>query len=163
MLHPSKQALDQLMLIRKDFIWRAHRPKIKHSTLIGDYIKGGHKDVDIESKFESLKIIWIGRLLDSNFHSWNVMPQRSLSEKGIQSIFHSNFKLSVIWQRKIASYPNFIKVLFPFGRMLALKNLQTLERLLVRQYGITVTLQNKETLYFIHNCAIKVFNMLEIF
>ena len=28
MLHPSKQTLDQLNLIQKDFIWRARRPKI---------------------------------------------------------------------------------------------------------------------------------------
>ena len=40
-----------------------------------------------------------------------------------------------------------MKVLFPFGRMLALKNLQTLETLLVKQHGITVTFQNKKTIY----------------
>ena len=163
MLHPSKQTLDQLSLIQKDFIWRARRPKIKHSTLIGDYTNGGYKDVDIESKFESLKIIWIRRLLDSNFHSWKAIPQCLLSEIGIQSIFHNNFKPSEIRQQKMLYIQNFIKVLFPFGRMLALKNLQTSERLLVNQYGITVTFQNKETLYFIHNCAVKVFSMLKIF
>ena len=36
MLHSSKQTLDQLNLIQKDFIWRGHHPKIKHFTLIGD-------------------------------------------------------------------------------------------------------------------------------
>ena len=36
MLHPSKQILNQLNLIQRDFIWRDSRPKIKHSTLIGD-------------------------------------------------------------------------------------------------------------------------------
>ena len=62
-------------LIQKDFIWRGPRPNIKHSTLIGDYTNGGYKDVDIESTFESLKIIWIRRLLDSSFHSWKAIPQ----------------------------------------------------------------------------------------
>ena len=104
MLHPSKQTLDQLRLIEKGFNWRARRPKIKHSTLTGAYTNGGYKDVDIESKFESLKIIWIRRLLDSNFHSWKAIPQCLLSEIGIQSVFHSNFKPSEIWQRKIDSY-----------------------------------------------------------
>ena len=47
MLHPSKQTLDQLNLIQKNFIWTGRRPKIKHSTLTGDYINGGYKDVDI--------------------------------------------------------------------------------------------------------------------
>ena len=55
-----------------------------------------NKDVDIESKFESLKIIWIRCLLDSSFHSWKATPQCLLSEIGIQSIFHSNFKPSEI-------------------------------------------------------------------
>ena len=50
-LHPSEQTLDQLRLIQKDFIWRARRPKINHSTLIGDSTNGGYKDVDIEYKF----------------------------------------------------------------------------------------------------------------
>ena len=90
-LHSSKQTLDQLNLIQKDFIWRDRRPKFKHSTLIGDYTNGGYKDIDIESKFESLKIIWIRRLLDSCFHSWKAIPQCLLSDIGIQSIFHSNF------------------------------------------------------------------------
>ena len=102
MSHPSKQTLDQLNLIQKEFIWRARHPKIKHSTLVGDYTKGGYKDVDIEPKFASLKIIWIRRLLDSNFHSWKVIPRCLFSEIGIQSIFYSNFKPSEIWQLKIA-------------------------------------------------------------
>ena len=70
--------------------------------------------MDIESKFESLKIIWIRRLLDSNFHSWKAIPQYLLSEIGIQSIFHSNFKPSEIWQQKIASYPKFYQGLISF-------------------------------------------------
>ena len=32
--------------LEKDFVWRGKRPKIKHSTLIGDYKEGGYKDVD---------------------------------------------------------------------------------------------------------------------
>ena len=112
MLHPSKQTLNQLNLIQKDFIWRDCRSKIKHSTLIGDYNNGGYKDVDIEFKFESLKIIWIRRLLDSSFHSWKAIPQCLRSEIGVQSIFHSNFKPSEIWHEdsfisKILSSPYF--------------------------------------------------------
>ena len=52
MLHPSKQTLNQLNLIQKDFIWRGRRPKIKHSTLIGDYNNGGYKDVVIEDRLD---------------------------------------------------------------------------------------------------------------
>ena len=114
MWHPSKQTLNQLNLIQKDFIWRGRGPKIKYSTLIGDYNNGGYRDVDIEFKFESLKIIRIRRLLDGSFHSWKAIPQCLLSEIGVQSIFHSNFKTSEIWQRKIASYPKFYQGLISF-------------------------------------------------
>ena len=126
MLHPSTQTLDQSNLIQKDFIWRGHRPKIKHSTLIGDYANGGYKDVDIESKFESLKIIWIRRLLDSSFHSWKATPQCLLSEIGIQSIFHSNFKPSEIWKWKLASYPKFYQDLISFWENAGIKELSNL-------------------------------------
>ena len=37
MLSPSKQFIDQINSSKKDFVWRGKRPKIKHSTLIGDY------------------------------------------------------------------------------------------------------------------------------
>ena len=61
-----------------------------------------------------MKIIWIRRLPDSSFHSWKAIPQCLPSEIDIQSIFHSNFKLSEIWQRKIASYPKFYQGLISF-------------------------------------------------
>ena len=114
MLHPSKQTLNQLNMIQKDFIWRGRSSKIKYSTLIGDYNNGGYKDVDVEFKFESLKIIWIRCLLDSSFHSWKAISQCLLSEIGIQSIFHSNFKPFEIWHTensfisKILSGPYFL-------------------------------------------------------
>ena len=59
MTSPSRQFLDQLNLLKRDFIWDGKSAKIKHSTLIGCYAEGGYKDVVIESKFKSLKIIWI--------------------------------------------------------------------------------------------------------
>ena len=113
-LHPSKQTIDLLSLKQKDFNWRGRRPKIKHSTLIADNTNEGYKDVDIESKFESLKIIRIRCLLDGSFYSWKAIPQRLLSEIGIQSIFHSNFKPSETWQRKIALYPKLYQSLISF-------------------------------------------------
>ena len=42
--------------IPKDFIWGGRKPKIKHSSLIGEYKDGGLRDVDIPSSFKSLKV-----------------------------------------------------------------------------------------------------------
>ena len=55
----SKKFVDDLNLIKKDFIWRGRKPKIKHTSLIGDYNKGGIKDIDIKAKLDSLQIQWV--------------------------------------------------------------------------------------------------------
>ena len=49
MTSPSPQFLDQLNLLKRNFIWVGKSAKMKHSTLIGSYAEGGYKDVDIES------------------------------------------------------------------------------------------------------------------
>ena len=60
------QFLDNLQVLHIEFIWDGKRPKVKYSTLIGNYEEGGFKDVDLPSKFKSLKIIWIRKFLDEN-------------------------------------------------------------------------------------------------
>ena len=68
--------IDMIERIHNDFIWNKKRANIKHSTLIGEYSKGGLKDVDIRSKFKSLHLNWITRLYDvTNFHPWKLIPQ----------------------------------------------------------------------------------------
>ena len=71
---PSKFVIDQLNTLHRNFIWNNKRPKIKHSTLIADYCEGGYKDVDIENKIAALKIKWVTKLLDNNFHPWKIIP-----------------------------------------------------------------------------------------
>ena len=74
---PSKLIPDELDPIQKEFIRDSKRPKIKHSILIADYSEGGYKSVDIKLKFMSLKLIWIKRLLDDNFHTWKHLAKFS--------------------------------------------------------------------------------------
>ena len=79
MKHLTQEILDDLQSIHKDFIWDGKRAKIKHCTLIGDYTDGGLKDVDLVSKFTSLKFVWIKKMLDTkNFHPW-VPNKRNLN------------------------------------------------------------------------------------
>ena len=59
MQHLPQEILDDLQSMHKDFIWDGKRAEIKHCTLTGDYIDGGLKDIDLVSKFTSLKFIWI--------------------------------------------------------------------------------------------------------
>ena len=64
MKNTSPFVLDKLQTLHKDFIWGGRRPKIKLSTLIGSYEKGGFKDIDLTSKFKTLKGTWIRKRLD---------------------------------------------------------------------------------------------------
>ena len=56
--------IEHLSKIHKDFIWGGKKPKIKHSTLIGNYEDGGLRDIDIYSKIKALQLSWIKRLHD---------------------------------------------------------------------------------------------------
>ena len=105
----SKKFLDDLTEIQKDFIWRGRKPKIKHTSLIGDYSEGGMKDIDIKAKLESLRIQWVKRLTNNNFHSWKIIPTVLLKDVGGVSLFHSNLALSDACKLKIDNYPEFYK------------------------------------------------------
>ena len=42
--------LQHLKQVHKEFILESKKAKIKHSTLCGNYVDGGLKDIDIETK-----------------------------------------------------------------------------------------------------------------
>ena len=67
------------------------------TCIIGDYVDGGYKDVNIETKLSSLRTVWIRRFLDNSFHAWKAILYSLLSDTGVTSIFHFNFKPSVFW------------------------------------------------------------------
>ena len=105
---PSKQILDQMNSVHKSFIWDNKKPKIKHSTSIADYSEGGYKDVDMETKIFALKITWVKRLLDSNFHSWKIIPTILFSSiGGSKTVFYSNLKLSRQCKVIVNTFPKF--------------------------------------------------------
>ena len=97
--------------IHKDFIWNKLQPRIKHSTLIANYEEGGYKDVDVASKIISLKIIWIRRLIDDNFHTWKITPSKLFRPIGGMSFFHRNLKLSDSCMRVVETFTTFYQEL----------------------------------------------------
>ena len=114
MLSPSKQFIDQINSLKKDFVWRGKRPKIKHSTLIGGYKEGRYKDVDTEVKIVALKIIWINKLMANDFHAWKAFPNFVFDKVGIRSLFHYNFKPSKNTSQKIGLLSQFYQELVSF-------------------------------------------------
>ena len=108
---PSRQFLDQLSLLKRNFIWAGKSAKIKHSTLIGSYAEGGYKDVDIESKFMSLKIIWMKRLLDDKFHPWKIIPNKLFSLQARLQCFVKISKPSRYCAERFSRFPKFYQEL----------------------------------------------------
>ena len=83
---------------------------MKHSTLIENYEEGGFKDVDLPSKFKSLKIIWIRKFLDeNNFHPWVAVAEEILQDLGGQKIFCTNLSMEETKKRSFKKLPFFIK------------------------------------------------------
>ena len=109
---PSKQVVDQLNVIQRGFIWNNKKPKIKHSTLVADYSEGGYKDIDIKTKLSAIKVAWVTRLLDDNFHPWKIIPTKLFTNFGrINNVFHQNFKASKQCRSKVNRLPKFYQEL----------------------------------------------------
>ena len=111
----SKKFVDDPNAIQKDFIWRGCKPKIKHTSLIGDHNEGGMKDIDIKGKLESLQIQRVKRLTNNNFHSWKIIPNVLLKDVRGVSLFHSNLALSDACKLKSIIIQNFTKASSTYG------------------------------------------------
>ena len=53
----SRQFIKALSEVQKDFVWSKPIPKIKHSSLTGNYVEGGYKDVDISRIFQQNSLL----------------------------------------------------------------------------------------------------------
>ena len=107
---PSKQLIEQLNIIHKNFVWNNKRPKIKHSTLIASYSEGGYNDIDINTKLSSIKVSWVTRLTDDNFHLWKIIPSKIFSVfGGTNIIFHTNTFLSLSCRKNVDKIPSFCR------------------------------------------------------
>ena len=105
---PSKQILEQMNIVHKSFIWDNEKPKSKHSALIADYSKGEYKNDETQTKISALKVTWVKRLLDSNFHSWKIIPTILFSSiGGLKIVFNSNLKLSRKYKLIVNTSPKF--------------------------------------------------------
>ena len=101
--------IQQLKSIQKKFLWKSNTPKIKHSTLIGDYKDGGLKNVDIETKLKALKLTWVRQLCDDNHHPWKIIPLHYLTLPNRDLILHRNFACNQHIIAKLNFLPAFYK------------------------------------------------------
>ena len=61
--------IEQVNIIKKNFMWQGKKLRIKHSTLLDTYELGGFKDTDI-----SLQYSWVRQLFEKNCHEWKIIP-----------------------------------------------------------------------------------------
>ena len=111
MIKVPQKFCDILKSLHREFIWNGKKAKIKHPSLIGESKDGGLKDVDVDTKIPSLKVSWIRKLKDSNFHPWKVLANHLLSEVGGETIFHANLSLSEKFRQRMNDLSLFYKEL----------------------------------------------------
>ena len=58
-----------------------------------------------------MKISWIKRFLDDNFHPWKILPTRLLAPLGGSSIFHYNLQLGDRGSTIVKTFPTFYQEL----------------------------------------------------
>ena len=81
-LTTPKHIIDTLNKILYEFLWSGKGEKIKRKTLIGDIQDGGLKMIDIPSFVKSIKLKWIGKLLDEEKANWKIIPTCFLNQFG---------------------------------------------------------------------------------
>ena len=77
---------------------------------------GGYKSVDIETKFYALKLIWIKKLLDDDFHRWKSIANHLYQSLGGISVFHCNLQLSASCSAVLSELPIFYHELIQLWR-----------------------------------------------
>ena len=108
----SQEFSEALANLQRYFVWGGRKPKIKHATLIADYKDGDLKNVDIDSKFESLKFMWIQKLKDDSYHHpWKYLNQKILEKYDSDYIFHFDLKLSKSGVKAVRELPSFYREL----------------------------------------------------
>ena len=82
--------IKEIQKLTNHFIWNNRPPKIKHSTLINDYDKGGLKAPDIQCMQKSLRLVWIGRIIQER--KWSTVANYYFSRiGGLSFLLHCNY------------------------------------------------------------------------
>ena len=145
-----KDVITELKVIQKNFIWRGRKPKIKHGTLIGDYVDGGLKDIDIEMKFKALKLFWIKMLADNSSNPWKATANSLLKDIGGTLVFHSNLCLSSDCKEAVKKLPKFYQQLLEFWEPISAGSSNEVEFILTQNLWNNSCISNNNGPFFNH-------------
>jgi len=93
-LYTPENVINHINKLTQDFLWDNKRCKIKDIHLQRDYVYGGIKLMNIKAQIMSLKLRWIGRILDKSEASWKYIPTLQFNKiGGFPLCLHYNLKL----------------------------------------------------------------------
>ena len=96
-LYTPEWVIKQIRKLSLDFLWNNKKYKIKDTYLQRDYKNGGIKFIDIKAQIMSLKLKWIGRILDETNASWKYIPKSQFNKiGGLPLCLNYNLKLDHI-------------------------------------------------------------------
>ena len=80
----------QLTSIFFKFLW-CSTDRMKRSVLIGDYMTGGIKMVDVQTYFDSIKAAWIKRYIECHDQEWAILMKTYINIVEKNLLLHMNF------------------------------------------------------------------------
>ena len=107
MSNVPNSTIETLKVIHNKFLWSNKLAGVKQTTLIGNYSDGSLRAVDIVSKLKALKMTWIRRLVDNNFHSWKIIPRKYLTYANNETLCHRNLAFDETVLNQINGIPVF--------------------------------------------------------
>jgi hypothetical protein len=102
-LYVADDFIKELNQLAFDFIWSGKPNKVKRTTVIASYEKGGLKMLDVPSFIEAQKVMWVKRLLKLDKGSFKAYPNYALGKMLGNKSFQCNTKLKV-WENKISPF-----------------------------------------------------------
>ena len=108
--NPPTNYLKRLESVIYKFIWKGV-DKVKRSVMIGKIEQGGLNMIHLESFSNSLKIIWIKKLLDNlNISSWKTLFLSTVELEGGNHIWYGNLHTKRILERVNPFWQNVLKM-----------------------------------------------------
>ena len=116
MIEPTDNILKQTTSEYTKFLWGSETNKVKNSTIIAQYERGGLKMPDINTTLLTQRIKWVQRFLNDNEHSWKHICNWQLEQVGGATIFENTsinidaikgFKMMEFYKSMVISWAQF--------------------------------------------------------
>ena len=105
MITPTSEMLKTIQKLLNNFLWGSNTNKVKHTTMLADYDKGGLKMPDIESILHAQRLMWVRRYFSNEHKPWKVFFEWQLEKIGSLSIFqNTSISISDIAKKRLMSF-----------------------------------------------------------